>query len=146
MMHIPLPLPILVLCIISFCICLFKYQNNSHSYRRPKVPENDYSVVKKIRNEFNGYESESFEVSVLNSDVAKLTLRHQLGYPVSFTKKGYIHVVVDGISIGLTVPFGSTFRDKVFGKLSYRAFITDRDLSASGFYDFFTITVFYKLG
>lgn len=146
MMHFPLPLPILVLCIISFSVYLMKHRSRPYTVRRTPVPKNDYSRVMELRNEYKEYESESFDVSVVNSDKSIATLRHSLGSPVSLTKKrDSIYLVIDGMSIILNVPFDSKFRNQVLDRLNYRAFITDRDIEASGFYDFFTITVFYKL-
>ena len=149
MMHFPLPLPILVLCIISFCGYLIKHRSrhSSNSRRKPHpiASRNDYSLLRDIRDRLKGYESESFEVVVSDYDQAGLTLRYPLGYPVSFIKKGDMNVVVDGISIDISVPIGSKFENKIFGKTNYKAFITDRSLNTSGYYDIFTVTVYYKL-
>lgn len=145
MVRTPMPLPVLLICVVSFAGYLWKHRRKSWSSRHPVIPKKDYLRVWEIQNEFDDYKSESFEAMVLDPSKAKITLRHPLGSPISLTKtQNCINVEIDGIVAFLKVPFDSEFRELYNDKLTCRAFITDRDICASGFYDFFTVTVFYK--
>lgn len=92
-----------------------------------------------------GYLCEEKEMCVVDSVKAKHTLEFPLGSEVTFVMKdGMPHLVV-GDRIICNVYFGhNSGAGKIIENgLPYRAFITDRDTSASGFMDFFTVSVFY---
>lgn len=148
MIHAPLPLPVLIFGIISFGLYLSSHKRKSRPHLRPfpVVPKNDYTCVEEIYEANKECASEKIDVSVLDIGKSKMTMGHPLGYPVSLAyEDGHIYLVVDNVNICvLSFPSESKIRHIVSNNLHYSAFITDRETEASGFMDFFTITIFYN--
>lgn len=147
MYHGPLPLPVMILGIIDFCADLRKHRRKSHfASRRFYVPENNYTDVKQIIAEHQDWKSVQIEVSVLDPVKAQITTVCPLGYPVSLSKvDGDYYLTVDRRHICcIFPPYHSDVLQALDDKMPYEAYITDREFEASGFYDFFTITVFYR--
>lgn len=149
MIYAPLPFPVLILCIVLFCL----YLTNNKTRKRPRhkyTPhsvKNDYTIVNDVLKSYVGYPSESADASVLNPVLAEFTLSKPLGTPVSFIiKDSLLFLVIERKHIcSVLFSSGSNVHNIVEKGIPYHAFITDRDASASGFMDFFTVTVFYDL-
>lgn len=149
MIYAPLPLPILILCIVSFCVFVFKTRKPARTTPSPMptVPRNSYSSVRATEDAHKGYQKETAEVSVLDTSLSRITLKQPLGTPVSLVfKNNGLYLVVDNHHISrLTIAFDSKVRHIVKNNLPYKAYITDRQQECSGFYDFITLTIYYKL-
>lgn len=128
---------------------MYLYKHRSKSVcdnQRFSVSDYDYYDVRQVIAEHEGWKSAPFEVYVMDFDKAKVSQRCELGYPVRLSQAGRLYdVIIDGVEISsISVPRGSEFRHVLDCNMPYDAYITERECRASGLYDIFTITAFYR--
>ena len=146
-MYGPLPLPILILCVVSFAGYLFKYRKRRLPLSRPPKIKNDYTRVNDIFKSKEGFTTESSQMYVLNPVTANFSSQRQLGTKVWFTiDEGRLYLMINTRRIcAAYFEYGSNVENIVKKDLPYEAYITDRETYAGTLYDFFTVTVFYRL-
>lgn len=147
-MYGPLPIPILILCIVLFGIYLHKHKNPPKQNNQPRPirkVRNNYSRLRYIQKSMDGYSCERIEISVVNPITARYSLQFPLGTEVSFAiEDGAPCVRIAGRTVGyVRLGLHSYVRKALQNSMPYTAYITDRVDSATGFLDFFTVSVYY---
>ena len=131
--------------VVAGILSLIKAPRKRVKVSKPIVKADNNKVAPPIP-KYEGYISETIDISVLDSVLANKTQKYPINSQVLLTLKGKtIHLVADGIEITPIFPdVDSRLRETMKSNGKYAAYIKDRVFSGKSSMDLFTLIVFSK--